>query len=252
MEEITPELRAYKAIGYIPYCLNLYRSNFYMSRKDNDIKPPIYYRLKELLTEQRNPNTNRIDLATPREIVEMIHREDLTVAEKVGTRLDQIALAVEWVSESLRSGGRLLYFGAGTSGRLGVLDAAECPPTFGTPPHLVQGFIAGGPEAMFKAREGVEDSADSGRDAVADVNAQSPDVVCGLAASGRTPWVAGALKEAAKRGCRTLAVITVPEKQARLSADLIIDIPVGPEPLTGSTRMKSATAQKMVLNMITT
>ena len=149
-------------------------------------------------------------------------------------------------------GGRLLYFGAGTSGRLGVLDAAECPPTFGTKPEQVQGFIAGGEAAMFVAQEKAEDQEEIG---IADLNAVQPtraDVICGLAASGRTPYVHGALKRGMELGCKTIFVTTVPKEQLTISPDLVIDVPVGPEVIMGSTRMKSATAQKMVLNMITT
>lgn len=208
--------------------------------------------LRTLDTEQRNPRTMRIDLAEAGEIARLINEEDRKVAPAVEKRLPEIARAIEAVREALAGGGRLIYAGAGTSGRLGVLDAAECPPTFGTAPERVQGVIAGGREAMFVAQEGAEDFEENGRKAMDDINLAAVDVVCGLAASGRTPYVHGALKEAAERGCRTILVTTVPGGQVRLQVDIMIDVPVGPEVIMGSTRMKSATAQKMVLNMITT
>lgn len=163
-----------------------------------------------------------------------------------------IAEVIELASDAFQLGGRLLYFGAGTSGRLGVLDAAECPPTFGVSPEKVQGFIAGGKEAMFRAQEGAEDHEENGVLDIQKAEVARPDIVCGLAASGRTPYVHGAIKEAAKRGCKTILVTTVPASQIELDVDFLIDVSVGPEVIMGSTRMKSATAQKMVLNMITT
>jgi N-acetylmuramic acid 6-phosphate etherase len=212
----------------------------------------LFNQLKELLTEQRNPATMEIDLASAEEIVRLINREDAEVAGAVATRTGEIAQAIEAVKVSIEQGGRLLYFGAGTSGRLGVLDAAECPPTFGTKHETVQGFIAGGKEAMFVAQEGAEDHESNGIDDVDKIGVKPPDIVCGLAASGRTPYVHGALKEAADRGCKTIFVTTVPAEQVEIGVDIMIDVPVGPEVIMGSTRMKSATAQKMVLNMITT
>lgn len=208
--------------------------------------------LRTLDTEQRNPRTMGIDLAEAGEIARLINEEDRKVAPAVERRLPEIARAIEAVRDALSEGGRLIYAGAGTSGRLGVLDAAECPPTFGTEPHRVQGVIAGGKEAMFVAQEGAEDFEENGRNAMGRLNLSSTDIVCGLAASGRTPFVHGALKEASDRGCRTIMVTTVPGEQVRLDVDIMIDVPVGPEVIMGSTRMKSATAQKMVLNMITT
>lgn len=212
----------------------------------------IFEQLKKLSTEKRNPQTMGIDLADSREIVKLINEEDQLVARKVADKTEVIATVVDRVSESFSMDGRLLYFGAGTSGRLGVLDAAECPPTFGVPPEQVQGFIAGGKEAMFVAQEGYEDSEEEGAKAVAAVEAAPPDIICGLAASGRTPFVHGAIKEAARRNCRTILVTTVPAHQIDLQVDYLIDVEVGPEVIMGSTRMKSGTAQKMVLNMITT
>lgn len=221
---------------------------------DNSKKPDtkLFNQLKKLDTEQRNNATQEIDLADSREIVRLINEEDKKVAFQVEKKLDRIAQAVDVVHEALEADGRLIYAGAGTSGRLGVLDAAECPPTFGSDPGQVLGLIAGGNRAMFEAQEGAEDKESNGREAMDEINLTPPDVLCGLAASGRTPYVLGALKEARERGCKTIFVTTVPEEQTEAQADIIIDIPVGPEVIMGSTRMKSATAQKMVLNMITT
>lgn len=212
----------------------------------------LFSQLEKLTTEGRNPSSMEIDLSSAREIASIINTEDQKVAEQVGLKLDVIAEVIELASDAFQLGGRLLYFGAGTSGRLGVLDAAECPPTFGVSPEKVQGFIAGGKEAMFEAQEGAEDYEENGANDIQKVKAAPPDIVCGLAASGRTPYVHGAIKEVAKRGCKTILVTTVPASQIELNVDFLIDIPVGPEVIMGSTRMKSATAQKMVLNMITT
>lgn len=212
----------------------------------------LFNQLKKLDTEQRNPNTQSIDLAGPKEIARLINEEDKLVAEQVGKRIDRIAEAIAITAQALQEGGRLIYAGAGTSGRLGVLDAAECPPTFGTHPDEIIGLIAGGKEAMFVAQEGAEDFEKNGREALDNINLSEKDIVCGLAASGRTPYVHGALKEAKETGCKTFFVTTVPAEQITISVDVLIDIPVGPEVIMGSTRMKSATAQKMVLNMITT
>lgn len=212
----------------------------------------LFNRLEKLATEQRNEASMNIDLASADEIVRIINKEDQKVAELVSKRLDVIAEAVELVSESFNLGGRLLYFGAGTSGRLGVVDASECPPTFGSDPEQVQGFIAGGKDAMYVAKEGAEDLEANGEEALKQVNVTAVDVVCGLAASGRTPYVMGAIKEGRRLGCKTILVTTVPKEQLDIEADIIIDVPIGPEVIMGSTRMKSGTAQKMVLNMITT
>ncbi len=212
----------------------------------------LFNQLEKLLTEQRNPNSSEIDLADSRTIVKIINAEDKKVAHAVEEKLDVIADAIDAIVEKLKVGGRILYFGAGTSGRLGVLDAAECPPTFGTDPEVVQGFIAGGKEAMFVAQEGAEDSEQIGRDEVTRLNITDKDVVIGLAASGRTPYVHGAVKQANSIGCVTIMVTTVSEDQVELDVDYMVAVPVGPEVLMGSTRMKSATAQKMILNMFTT
>jgi N-acetylmuramic acid 6-phosphate etherase len=212
----------------------------------------LFNQLEYLLTEQRNPNSMEIDLADSRSIVGIINAEDKNVASAVEKRLDAIASAIDIIVEGLKKGGRLLYFGAGTSGRLGVLDAAECPPTFGTRPETVRGFIAGGREAMFVAQEGAEDHEKYGEAEVDRQNVTSEDIIVGLAASGRTPYVHGAVKKGAKIGCKTVLVTTVSADQVDLTVDVLVDVPVGPEVIMGSTRMKSATAQKMVLNMFTT
>lgn len=221
---------------------------------ENTDNQALYRQLNALDTEQRNPDSLHIDLADPIDIVECMNRQDALVADCVATRKKQIAVAVEKVSEAIDEGGRLIYCGAGTSGRIGVIDAAECPPTFGTDPSQVVGLIAGGAQAMFVARENVEDAPENGEKDIAALKVGSRDVVCGLAASGRTPYVAGCLQEARRRGACTLLVCCVAADKAESvpTADLLIDIPVGPEVIMGSTRLKSATAQKMVCNMITT
>ncbi len=221
-----------------------------MTHKNDSEK--LFNQLNKLDTEQRNRNTFAIDLADSAEIVRLINEEDKQVASRVEKRLPEIARAVDIISEAMKNGGRLIYAGAGTSGRLGVLDAAECPPTFGTDPGEVVGLIAGGKEAMFESQEGAEDYEKNGRDALEKINIDEKDVVCGIAASGRTPYVHGALKKAKAMGCPTIFVTTVPGDQIAIEVDILIDVPVGPEVIMGSTRMKSGTAQKMVLNMLTT
>jgi len=214
----------------------------------------LFEELKALETEQRNPDTLSIDLADASEIVRLINQADRDVAGHVAQRSNEIAQAIDLVHATLIRGGRLLYVGAGTSGRLGVIDAAECPPTFGTEPWQVQGLMAGGEAAMFVAQEGAEDSVEKGKADVAALNVDSKDVVCGLAASGRTPYVLGALEYAKSVGAGTVMVCCVTAQRVKHdgSIDIMIDVPVGQEVIMGSTRMKSATAQKMVCNMITT
>ena len=212
----------------------------------------LFKKLEILLTEQRNPSTQAIDLADSLQIVKLINEEDKAVAYRVEEKLPVIADAVDEIVNGLKKGGRLLYFGAGTSGRLGVLDASECPPTFGTNPETVRGFIAGGEKAMFVAQEGAEDKETFGEEEVVKQNVKESDIIVGLAASGRTPYVHGALKEAKKIGCKTILITTVSADQVELDVDYMIDVPVGPEVIMGSTRMKSATAQKMILNMLST
>lgn len=214
----------------------------------------LFDELKALETEQRNPATMHIDLATSSEIASLINDQDQMVAEYVKTRLPEIGNAIEIIKDAFLSGGRLIYSGAGTSGRLGVLDAAECPPTFGTSPDQVIGLMAGGNDAMFVAQEGAEDSPEAGSRDVEGVNIGPNDVLCGLAASGRTPYVLGAIKKAKEVGASTIMVCCVTAGRVKHdnTIDIMIDIPVGQEVIMGSTRMKSATAQKMVCNMLTT
>jgi N-acetylmuramic acid 6-phosphate etherase len=205
-----------------------------------------------LETEERNPNTHNLDSLSTLEIVSVIQREDEKVALAVREAMPDIALAVDEIVSALRGGGRLFYIGAGTSGRLGVLDAAECPPTFNTAPELVQALIAGGPGAIFQAVEGAEDNPALAEVDLKDRNLSLKDVVVGLAASGRTPYVAGGLKYANGLGAATIAVVCVSDSEVARIARVAISVPVGPEVIAGSTRMKAGTAQKMVLNMLST
>lgn len=209
--------------------------------------------LDHRLTEQRNPRSDRIDRMSSVEIVRLINREDRAVAEAVGREVEAVARAVELAVEAFRAGGRLLYVGAGTSGRLGVLDAAEMPPTFGTDPEMVQGVIAGGPAALVRAQEGAEDSPEDGAAAIDEREAGPRDFVIGIATSGTTPFVHGALARARERGARTGFLLCTPPADAlRRAHDVVIAPLTGPEVVTGSTRMKAGTATKMVLNSITT
>lgn len=213
---------------------------------------PTFNDIASLLTEQRNPRSWEIDLLPTYEILRTINAEDKLVPIAVERELPYIAAAVELITESFRNGGRLLYFGAGTSGRLGVLDAAECPPTYGVDPSMVVGVIAGGPKALTRSQEGAEDDA---QQAVRDVdshNVGSRDVVCGLAASRRTPYVVAAVSRAREKGAKTIFITTNPRSSLTLDVDIAICPEVGPEVIMGSTRMKSGTAQKLVLNMLTT
>ncbi len=205
-----------------------------------------------LLTEQRNPNTLEIDRKSVREILELIHQEDRNAVDAVGQALPQVEQAVELVEQAFRKGGRLIYVGAGTSGRLGVLDAAECPPTFGASPEMVQGIIAGGYTALHRAIEGAEDHPENGAAAIREKQVGPKDVVMGIASSSVTPFVLGALHEARQLGARTIFLSCTPVLQENKPADVIIELLVGPEVITGSTRMKAGTATKLVLNMITT
>lgn len=220
-----------------------------MSNKKNKL----FNEISNLATEQRNKKSKNIDFSSTREILEIINNEDKTVPLAVENELPYIEKAVEKIIEAVKNGGRLLYFGAGTSGRLGVVDASECPPTFGTDPELVQGFIAGGEAAMFVAQEGAEDLEENGAEDVLKINVTEKDVVCGIAASRRTPYVVGAVKKAKELGATTLYITCTPRETFNIEE---VDIPicpfVGPEVVMGSTRMKSGTAQKLVLNMLTT
>jgi len=205
------------------------------------------------VTERRNPRTVDIDLASPLAIVDLINAADHDVAAAVATQREQIADAIALIEAAFRRGRRLLYVGAGTSGRLGVLDASECPPTFGTDPAMVVGIIAGGDRALRNPIEGAEDDPAAGA-AVMDAHAvQAGDVVCGIAASGTTPFVRGALTRARELGAQTLLIAcTEPPEAMRAVADLCLLPVVGPEVLTGSTRLKAGTATKLVCNMLTT
>lgn len=208
--------------------------------------------LASLLTEKVNERTEQIDRCNTVEILEMINREDITVPREVGKVIPQIAEAVDMITEAVRNGGRLFYFGAGTSGRLGILDASECPPTFGVDPSLVQGYIAGGDIALRTAVEGCEDSEELGRREIEAAGITAKDAVVGITASGRTPYVLGVVRQAAAIGARTIGIATNPNNLLQEEVDICITPVVGPEVITGSTRMKSGTAQKLVLNMLTT
>ena len=205
------------------------------------------------LTEQRNPRSMGIDQLSALEIVDLINAEDRTVAAAVGAQREPIARAIELVVECLNKGGRLVYVGAGTSGRLGVLDASEMPPTYGTDPETVQGVIAGGYEALLRAQEGAEDRPEDGATAMDERAIGADDFVLGIATSGSTPYVHGALDRARERGARTgLLLCTHPSDEMVRSHDVVIAALVGPEVITGSTRMKAGTATKLVLNTIST
>jgi N-acetylmuramic acid 6-phosphate etherase len=205
------------------------------------------------ITERRNPRTANIDLATPLEIVDLMNAEDRTVADAVASQRETIARVIALTEDAFRRGGRLFYVGAGTSGRLGVLDASECPPTFGSEPEMVQGIIAGGVPALLRAQEGAEDSPAGGAAVMDEHEVGSRDIVVGFAASGTTPFVHGAIERARARGARTAVVACTPVPESLLAnVDEAVIAIVGPEVVTGSTRLKAGTATKMVLNMITT
>jgi N-acetylmuramic acid 6-phosphate etherase len=204
------------------------------------------------ITEARNPRTAAIDTLSSLEILTLINDEDAKVAPAIRRELPQITQAVDLIVERLQRGGRLLYFGAGTSGRLGVLDASEMWPTFGTPPDLVQGFIAGGSDALRRSVEAAEDNPEAGAQVVRKVNVSEADVVVGITASGGAPWVLGALAEAQRRGAATVALTCNPDSPLARQTDVLIAPVVGPEVIAGSSRMKAGTAQKMVLNMLST
>ena len=215
-------------------------------------EPARFEDFARLATEQRNPRTFDLDRLEIPELLARISAEDHTVPAAVAAEIPYIARAVELVVASFRQGGRLLYVGAGTSGRLGVLDASECPPTFGSDPETVVGVIAGGPQALVRAVEGAEDRTEEGERAMDEHGVGPRDTVIGLAASRRTPFVVAALARARALGARTAYVTCTPRAEFALEVDVAICPEVGPEPLMGSTRMKSGTAQKLVLNMITT
>lgn len=208
--------------------------------------------LAGMSTETRNSRTMDLDIMTPLEIVTVMNEEDAKVPEAIKPELPHIAQCVTWAAESIEQGGRLIYMGAGTSGRLGVLDAAECPPTFGVSPETVVGLIAGGERAFIKAVEGAEDSAELGRQDLEAIGLNKRDIVVGIAASGRTPYVLGGLAYAKEQGCHTVGISCNPGSAVGKAAELAIEVVPGPECLTGSTRLKAGTAQKLILNMIST
>ena len=208
--------------------------------------------LQKIATEQRNPNTMNIDTLSTLDMVKLINQEDHRVADAVGEVTDKIAQAVDVIAERLAAGGRLIYCGAGTSGRLGILDAVECPPTYSTDPETVQALMAGGYGAIFKAVEGAEDSKELGVQDMQNIHFGQKDVLVGIAASGRTPYVRGCMEYAKQLGAPTVAVTCCPGSELDQFADIGIAPAPGPEVVTGSTRMKSGTAQKMVLNMLST
>ena len=212
----------------------------------------IFRELGRLVTEQRNPRSKNLDKLSTSQILRLMNREDRRVPVAVGREIPRIARAVEIIVERLSRGGRLIYVGAGTSGRLGVLDATECPPTFGTPRTLVQGVIAGGRRALVRSIEGSEDDAGAAKAALRKRRVSEKDVVVGIMASRRTPYALGALEYARNIGAATIAVTANPKGSVPLRCDVVIAPRVGPEVLTGSTRLKAGTAQKLVLNMLTT
>lgn len=208
--------------------------------------------LDRLTTEQRNPASESIDRLDAAQIVALMNREDALVADAVGREAPAIAQAIEVITQQMRTGGRLIYIGAGTSGRLGVLDASECPPTFSTPPELVVGVIAGGNAALTRAIEGAEDHPEYAERDLRECSLDARDVVVGIATSGRTPYVIGGLNYARELGCHTIGLSCNSESEIAAAAELMITPVVGPEVISGSTRLKAGTATKMVLNMLTT
>ena len=208
--------------------------------------------LSTLITEQRNPNSKHVDSLSALEIVQLMNEEDKQVPLAIEKCLSQIAQAVECIVAAFQQGGRLVYIGAGTSGRLGVLDASECPPTFGVSPEMVKGIIAGGERALRHPIEGAEDSKTQAVVDLQTIQFSSQDVLVGIAASGRTPYVIGALEYAKSLGSVTISIASNPNSAMANIVDIAIDTVVGPEVLTGSSRLKSGTAQKLVLNMLTT
>lgn len=209
-------------------------------------------KIENLSTEKRNTKTMDIDKKSALEIMKLINNEDKTVAESISTKLEAITKTVELANDSLSHGGRMIYIGAGTSGRLGVLDAVECPPTYGVSFETVQGLMAGGKEAFIKAKEGVEDSKDEAVRDLKGIALTDKDIVIGIAASGRTPYVIGGLEYAKEIGAKTSAISMSVNSEVGKYTDNAIEVVVGSEVVTGSTRMKAGTAQKMILNMIST
>ena len=205
-----------------------------------------------LLTEQSNPNTENLDRLSALELVDLFHREVARVLEAIAGAREPLAAAIERIATAFGKGGRLFYVGAGTSGRLGVLDAAECPPTFCTPPDLVQGIIAGGAGALVRSSEGLEDLPEDGAEAIAQHQIRDLDVVVGITAGGTTPYVRGALQAARGRGATTVFITCVPQEQVQIDVDVDIRLITGPEVLAGSTRLKAGTVTKLALNILST
>lgn len=205
-----------------------------------------------LLTEQVNLNSANLDRLSTLDLVDLFNKEDINTLNAIAGARQELADAIDLIAANLRQGGRLFYIGAGTSGRLGVLDAAECPPTFCTPPELVQGILAGGAGALVKSSEGLEDIASDGAQAMVDNHIGEHDVVVGITAGGTTPYVHGAIESAKQRGAKTVFIACVPANQVASIADIDIRLPVGPEIVSGSTRLKSGTVTKMALNILST
>lgn len=208
--------------------------------------------LAKLTTESININTTNIDRVSTINMITLINEEDKKVALAIEKVKEEIAKAVDIIAERLMEGGRLIYVGAGTSGRLGILDASECPPTYGVDENLVMGIIAGGKSAMFKAIEGAEDNSELGKEDLIKIKLNEKDVICGIAASGRTPYVIGAMRYGREIGATVLSLNMNKNSEMNRYAEVSISVEVGPETIMGSTRMKSGTAQKMVLNMLST
>ena len=220
--------------------------------KDRRSGKAIFRELSRLVTEQRNPRSRRLDRLSTPQVLRLMNREDSRVPGAVAREIPKISKAVDLIVERLLRGGRIFYVGAGTSGRLGVLDAAECPPTFGTPRTLVQGIIAGGRRALVRSVEGAEDDAKAAAAALRKRKVGAKDVVVGIMASRRTPYALGGIAYGRKVGAGTIAVTANPAGGVKIGCDVVIAPRVGPEVLTGSTRLKSGTAQKLVLNMLST
>jgi N-acetylmuramic acid 6-phosphate etherase len=212
----------------------------------------VFNQIKDLVTEARNPKTRRIDASSTLQILKLINQEDKKVAKAVEKAIPDVAKGVSLMVNSLRNKGRVFYIGAGTSGRLGVLDAAECPPTFGTLPNMIKGIIAGGKRSLILSREGAEDNSEAGRLDIRKNKVKKGDVIIGIAASKRTPYVLSALKEARRIGAKTIFIYCNPISSANIKVDVAISLILGPEVIMGSTRMKAGTAQKMILNMLST
>ena len=212
----------------------------------------VFEEIKDLVTEARNPASEEIDDKSTLEVLQIINREDHLVPKVVESEIPYIAKAVDLLVEIFKKGGRLFYIGAGTSGRLGVLDAAECPPTYGTNPEMIQGIIAGGEKALVRAQEGYEDKPELGAKDLMERGVTANDVVCGVAASYRTPYVLGAIRKAKEIGAKTIYVTCNFRSELKITVDVAICPVVGPEVVMGSTRMKAGTATKLVLNMLTT